>query len=366
MASSSAAPSTEAPRAAGADRVPRKLRLAATLEGHDGAAWTVAWNPARRLLASCSTDKTVRVWSWAGAGSWSCVAKLEDFVTRTVRCVAWSPSGELLAATSFDGDTAIWRCSGGAAVGPDAAGAGGAVRFEAVASLQGHENEVKGAAWSADGSMLATSGRDKNVWVWEADESGEFECAGVLTGHSQDVKSVRWLPGGANGAQELLSCSYDNSARVWREDPDTGDWTTTQVLEGHGSTVWSAAVSPAGDAVATVDHDGRIIVWKRAAADAAPGAAWAKGVTGDVSRSRACLSVDWSPDGDVLATAGADDTLRVIAVDATRSALDTLAEEPGAHDGEANCASWCPWPAEGGRMLASCGDDGAVRVWLWE
>lgn len=308
----------------------------------------------------------MRVWSCAAAGSWTCVAKLEDFVTRTVRCVAWSPSGELLAATSFDGDTAIWRCTGGGAIGADSAGSCGPVRFEAVASLQGHENEVKGVAWSADGGMLATSGRDKNVWVWEADEGGEFECAGVLTGHSQDVKCVKWVPGGDDGAQQLVSCSYDNTARVWREDPDTGDWTTTQVLEGHGSTVWSAAVSPAGDAVATADHDGRVIVWKRAAGATAAGAAWAKGTTAEVSRSQPCLSIDWSPDGDALATAGADDTLRVFSVGAARSALDLLAEEPGAHDGEANCIAWCPWPAEAGRrLLASCGDDGVVRVWQW-
>lgn len=180
-----------------------ELREIQQLQGHTDRVWSLAWNPATgaagipALLASCSGDKTVRIWKQSSStGIWDCTALLDETHTRTVRSCAWSPSGKLLATASFDATTAIWEH-----IGND---------FECVSTLEGHENEVKSVTWNASGSLLATCSRDKSVWIWEVQPGNEFECISVLQGHTQDVKMVQWHP----FMDVLFSCSYDNTVKV--------------------------------------------------------------------------------------------------------------------------------------------------------
>lgn len=143
--------------------LPFKFVLLAELPGHEDRAWHVAWNRREPLIASCSADKTIRLYSYTEKEEFRHVHTIPTGHAKTVRAVAWSPSGETLATASFDTNIGIWEQQKGD--DDDADGAGG--QWECISTLEGHETECKSVAYSFNGNYLASCGRDKTVWIWQ-------------------------------------------------------------------------------------------------------------------------------------------------------------------------------------------------------
>ncbi|TNY19428.1 WD40 repeat-like protein [Rhodotorula diobovata] len=255
-----------------------------TLAGHTDRAWHVAWNPAHPTLASCSTDKSVRLYSYspspspsaAGPSNFHLSSTIPTSHSRTVRSLAFSPTGATLTTASFDSTVGIW-CQTSEAGLDDGPGRGGGgapgssdAQWEAVDPLEGHESECKSVAWSADGRLLASCSRDKSVWVWEAVGPADFECLAVLMEHSQDVKCVTWHP-----TDELLaSASYDDTIKLYAADPFDDEWTCIHTLVPSSSpgtpppgTVWTLSFSPCGRYLASGGDDCSIRLWERVPRD---------------------------------------------------------------------------------------------------
>ncbi|CAM6101588.1 unnamed protein product [Calypogeia fissa] len=339
------------------------LRLVQELEGHTDRVWGVAWSPSGELLASCSGDKSLRIWekspsSSSSSPTWTCKAVLDEVHTRTVRSCEWAPGGRLLATASFDATTGIWESLGG--------------QFECVATLEGHENEVKSVAWNASGMLLATCSRDKHVWIWEVQPGNEFECMSVLAGHTQDVKMVIWHP----SADILVSSSYDNSIKVWKEDGDGDDWRCVQTLaepgQGHTSTVWAVSFDSTGDRLVSCSDDLALMIWDTSSdSSGAAGSEhrpWKHLYTISGYHDRTIFSVHWSRANGLIASGAADDCLRIFAEDRMvesslpggGSAFSMVVKKEKAHSTDVNCVRWHPTHP---RLLASAGDDGTVKIW---
>lgn len=360
------------------------LTLQTTLRAHTGPVWSVQWS-ARGLLATCGADRKVHVWTRLANNKWSLVVTSPvDTFLRAVRDIAWSSDGRSLAVASFDATTTVLELTGGSIP-----------NLEAAVCLEGHEAEVKSLCYSSTGALLATCSRDRSVWIWEVGLDFDYECVAVLNSHRGDVKRVVWHP----HIEMLLSCSYDQTIRVWVEDAD--DWFCSEELMAHSATVWDVSFDDDGEAIASVSADGDLVIWRREPpppniVGAAPRFVVAARV--EALRPEPLYCVSWCPGRDLLAVGGGDDSIHVLGkISATEDDVQSieLAEtasdcndvgspshqpngdattrlteqweikcsEKRGHDGDVNCVSWSP---QDPKILASCGDDGLIRIWRYD
>ena len=98
------------------------------------------------MLASCSLDRTVRLWEIGGGA-----CRVLRGHTDEVFAVAFHPGGTRLATAGRDGMIWLWDLA----------------RGEDVARLPGHKSFVWSLAFSADGATLASGSGDATVGLWD-------------------------------------------------------------------------------------------------------------------------------------------------------------------------------------------------------
>nr|DAD44628.1 TPA_asm: hypothetical protein HUJ06_002858 [Nelumbo nucifera] len=91
----------------------------ATLSGHQGPVWQVAWAHPKfgSILASCSYDGLVIIWKEGNQNEWSQAHVFSDDHKSSMDSIAWAPHelGLYLACGSSDGNISVFtaRADGG-------------------------------------------------------------------------------------------------------------------------------------------------------------------------------------------------------------------------------------------------------------
>ncbi|KAL8798495.1 MAG: hypothetical protein Q9182_006618 [Xanthomendoza sp. 2 TL-2023] len=262
-------------------------------------------------------ERSVYVWS-AESGTVSCL--LESPADTYISSVKWSGDGAYVGVGLGSGEVQIWDVEEKSKLrsmyGHDtrvgvmgwnkhilSTGARSGLVYNhdvrvaqhKVAELVSHTSEVCGLEWRSDGSQLATGGNDNLVSIWDARSLGAPKFQ--KTNHRAAVKALSWCPWQPN----LLATgggSYDRHIHFWNTTTgartnsiDTGSQVTSLRWSNHYREIVSSSGFP----------DNSLSIWSYPTL--------VRNVEIPAHETRvlhSCLS----PDGQMLATAAADESLK--------------------------------------------------------
>lgn len=307
-----------------------------TLIGHentvtiaDAVYWNDTNNTRRLIVASASTDSTVKIWH------------------REEQDVVLSQTIEIRHGFSLD----VKFCLLNGEIPLLAVGGNDAIvylyalnvnnTYSNILSLKGHEDWIRGLDFlTTENSniLLASCSQDCFIRIWKISQENSNKTENddnvlklrentfildwngknlkynvtlesVSAGHEDWIYSVQWLSSKNNSKAKLLSSSMDKTMIIWELDDAAGVWLEKiRVGEVGGITLgfYGSVFSPDGLSILAHGYQGSLHLW----CFNKESEIWEPGVVVS-GHYREVTDISWDPKGDYLISCSADQTTRL-------------------------------------------------------
>ncbi|KAI0660114.1 vesicle budding-like protein [Cubamyces menziesii] len=236
-----------------------------------------------KRLATCSSDRTVKVFDVVGGEAQRSTGHTLKGHTGPVWQVAWAHPkfGQILASCSYDGKVFIWKEQQGQGASP-----GGWTKIKEHTL---HKASVNSVSWAPHelGAILACASSDGTISVLTFKNDGNWDAA-VFEGHAIGCNAVSWAPAVQPGSlivpqpsntvpgqqptavqsvKRFASAGCDNLVKIWGFREETQAWVPEEVLEGHTDWVrdvaWAPNIGLPRSYIATASQDKTVLIWTK-------------------------------------------------------------------------------------------------------
>jgi len=234
--------------------------LEKTVKGHTKAVLGLDYGGLRgaTLLASCSSDLTIKLWD--PADDYANIRTLigHDHSVSAVRFIpsGVASSGNLLASASRDATVAIWDVTTGSC----------------LRTLRGHSDWIRDVFPSCDGRFLLSTGNDRTIRLWDMSSPSPepkltmygheniIECCALAPAasypHLASLAGSKKAPPISSTAEFMATGSRDKTIKLWDARGNC-----LKTLIGHDNWVRALVFHPGGKFLLSVADDKTLRCW---------------------------------------------------------------------------------------------------------